>query len=79
MPDLIESRIHLPTDFKNPFLKDKVDRIIIEIHKQDKFFHKHPVSAKVWFENGNTTGLQNIDGNDLRTVVNQIETFLKTL
>ena len=79
MPGLIESLVHLPTDFKNPFLKNKVDRIIIEIHKQDGYFHKQPVSAKVWFENGNTTGLQTIEGQDLVSVVGKIETFLKTL
>jgi hypothetical protein len=74
----IENILHLPTDFKNPFVKDKVDRIHITIQRVS-IFQNSPVVADVWFKNGNTDGIQKIEGKDLLTVANKIQTFLETL
>ena len=78
MDQSINKIIHLPTDFTNPFLKDKVDRITIEI-RHISVFHPQSVSANIWFVNGNTDGIQKITGDDLSSVVNQIESFINSL
>jgi hypothetical protein len=78
MNQITDQTIHLPTGFKNPFLKEKVSSIDIKI-APISMFHKKAVTARVWFSNGSTDGIQDIKGDDLLSVMNQIETFLNSL
>jgi hypothetical protein len=78
--DEIQVALQTPiTNFKNPFEKKKVDRINIEISKPSLFKKGNCIRAQIWFENGDTTGLQNVYGNDLSTVVNEMNTFIQSL
>ena len=66
------------SNFKNPFLKEKVDCIEIEIQKPN-ICRIHPISATIRFTNGATGGRHKIEGDDLAGVVKQIEIFIESL
>jgi len=57
--------IKLPSEFKDPFNKDSVDRVYYEFHRTKSFmrgncFHR----ATIYLENNNTQGIQNFYNDD---------------
>ena len=67
------------TDFKDPFSKNKVERINIFIYKgmfdENKLVH----SATVKFKDGNTSGAQDFQANSFAELINKINSFIKNL
>lgn len=76
---IVEQFTNLPNTFKSPFLKDRVDSVTIEIRSKTTIFDKQLVSARVYLKNGQTRGTQDFTGDDLVSVVRDVETFIQRL
>jgi len=67
------------SDYKNPFMSDKCERIFMHIRK-DIFSEGEIIyEAVVKFKNGNTSGEQQIDASDFPSLVKKVEQFIKSL
>ena len=71
----------LPSEFKDPFTNDSVDRVYYEFHKNKSnifrggCFHK----ATVYLENGNTKGEQEFYDNNPDMLRRKVENFINSL
>lgn len=71
----------LPSEFKDPFTNDSIDRVYYEFHKQRSTmfrggcFHR----AVVHLENGNTSGKQEFFDDDPEMLRRKVENFIKGL
>lgn len=65
-------------DFKDPFIKDCVEKIFFIIRK-DMWGKSLKYSATVYFQNGNTKGEQDIEAGNFVDLVKKVEDFVKSL
>ena len=75
------SSSNLPSEFKDPFKKDAVDRVVIEFNKtKSTWFRdgKHH-TATVYFSEGNTKGQQEFFDDDPQELLRRIQTFVDRL
>lgn len=76
-----DSNKNLPDEFKDPFRKDAVDRVIVEFHKNtSNIFRsgKHH-KATVYFSNGNTKGEQDFFDDNPKLLMERVEAFIEKL
>jgi hypothetical protein len=78
MLDAIKPDATTICEFSNPFAKDSVDHINIEIRRPN-LWNKFSVKADIWFEKNSTTGLQKIEGDDLLSVASRVKKFIDSL
>lgn len=76
-----DSENNLPSEFKDPFKKDTVDRVVVEFHKtKSNWFRdgKRHV-ASIYFSNGNTKGEQAFYDDDPKELMRRVESFIDQL
>ena len=76
IPDL-ESKETLSI-LNDPFLKDKVNRIFINIHKSF-YTDKFNVLGSIEFKNGSTEGTQKFEAEDFDLLILQMKNFMQNL
>lgn len=70
--------MNVPIEFNNPFLKEKINSIKIEIRPKGLFFQKeYTMEAVVYMQNGNTSADQKFKSNDLQDLLNQVTAFFQ--
>ena len=70
----------VPTDLHNPFMSDKVERIMIGIYNSDGFWRKEvEVICVIYFKNEDTKAEQRFSGKDLNEVIAKADAFLKQI
>ena len=77
--DLLGKNKGTLTDFKDPFSKNKIDRINIFIYKSLFDDTKLVHSATVKFKDGNTSGAQEFQANSFAELINKIDSFIENL
>jgi hypothetical protein len=76
LPDLF-NHTNLPDSFRFPFKKDCIDMVTIQmISRADKTFI---FQAWVMYRNGKTTGKQDFEGKDFKSLLIQIEDFINKM
>ena len=77
--DLLGKNKGTLTDFKDPFSKNKIDKINIFIYRgmfdETRIIH----SATVKFKDGNTSGAQEFEADNFAELINKIDSFVENL
>lgn len=70
----------IPSEFKNPFTVDSIDRVYYEFHKDKSFFRKNCFhQATIYMKNGTTQGSQEFFDDDPELLRQKVENFIKNL
>lgn len=67
------------TDLKNPFNKQCIDAVNINIYKSMFYPYEVIHTSTIKFKNGNTKGEQKIEANDLKSLLTDIQFFIDNL
>ena len=76
MLSVISKGTHV-SEFNNPFLKEKVYRIDIEIQRPS-CIHK-AVESTVWMRSNDTSGNQKFAGDSLNEVISKVQSFIDSM
>lgn len=70
----------LPSEFKDPFTNDSVDRVYYEFHRTKSYFRKNCFHcATIYLVNDNTKGSQEFYDDDPELLRQKVENFIKNL
>ena len=70
----------IPSEFKNPFNKDSIDRVYYEFHRSKSMFRKDCFhKASIYLKQGNTSGTQEFFDDDPEKLRKKVENFINNL